>query len=95
MTLISRVSKLFPHNGVSQYSFVVVISTLLKRHSKAKRRAPAYSRALRQIGGIIQRIVCGRLRSGCQRVRWGSRLAVKAGARVIRRRVGRKHAGSL
>src|SRR6218665_2994317 len=48
---------------------VIVISKLLKRHSKAKRRAPAYSRALRQIRGVFQRIVRGRLRSGCQRVR--------------------------
>src|SRR6218665_3061294 len=30
----------------------IVISKLLKRHSKAKRRAPAYSRALRQIRGV-------------------------------------------
>ena len=44
---------------------------LLKRHSKAKRRAPAYSRALRQIRGVFQRRVRGRLRSGCQRVKGG------------------------
>ena len=31
---------------------VIVNSKLLKRHSKAKRRAPAYSRALRQIRGF-------------------------------------------
>jgi len=30
---------------------VIVISKLLKRRSKAKRRAPAYSRALRHIKG--------------------------------------------
>src|SRR6218665_2676811 len=36
---------------------VIVNSKLLKRHSKAKRRAPAYSRALRQIRGVFQRIV--------------------------------------
>ena len=48
---------------------VIVNSKLLKRHSKAKRRAPAYSRALRQIRGFFQKIVRGRLRSGCQRVR--------------------------
>src|SRR6218665_926037 len=47
---------------------VMVNSKLLKRHSKAKRRAPAYSRALPQIRGVIQRMVRGRLRSGCQRV---------------------------
>src|SRR6218665_629260 len=57
---------------------VIVISKLLKRHSKAKRRAPAYSRALRQIRGVFQRIVRGRLRSGFQKVR-GGRLGVKAG----------------
>src|SRR6218665_2942927 len=35
---------------VSAYVYIViVISKLLKRHSKTKRRAPAYSRALRQI----------------------------------------------
>src|SRR6218665_2294852 len=35
---------------------VIVISKLLKRYSKAKRtRAPAYSRALRQIKGGFQR----------------------------------------
>src|SRR6218665_3679446 len=35
---------------------VIVISKLLKRYSKAKRtRAPAYSRALRQIKGGVQR----------------------------------------
>jgi len=38
---------------------VIVISELLKRHSKDKRRAPAYSQALRQIRGIVQRIVRG------------------------------------
>jgi len=34
-------------------NIVIVISKLLKRHSKAKRRAPAYSRALRKIRGIF------------------------------------------
>src|SRR6218665_3895714 len=48
---------------------VIVNSKLLKRHLKAKRRAPAYSRALRQIRGVFQRIVRGRLRSVFQRVR--------------------------
>src|SRR6218665_3055884 len=82
---------------------VIVNFKLLKRHSKAKRRAPAYSRALRQIRGffpknspweaqvrfpegermrqirgVFQRIVRGKLRSGCQKVR-GGRLGVKAG----------------
>src|SRR6218665_2913380 len=50
-------------------SGVIVNSKLLKRHSKAKRRAPAYSPALRQIRGVFQRIVRGRLRSVFQRVR--------------------------
>ena len=59
---------------------VIVISKLLKRHSRAKRRAPAYSRALHHtcIRGVVERIVRGRLRSGFQRVRAG-RLGVKAG----------------
>ena len=35
---------------------VIINSKLLKRHSKAKRRAPAYSRALRQIRGVFQKI---------------------------------------
>src|SRR6218665_3555416 len=48
---------------------VNVNSKLLKRHSKSKRRVPAYSRALRQIRVVFQRIVRGRLRSGFQRVR--------------------------
>src|ERR1043165_6708590 len=48
---------------------VIVISKLLKRHSKAKRRAPAYSRALRLVRGVVQRIVRGRSESGFQRIR--------------------------
>src|SRR6218665_3569240 len=56
---------------IRTYIIVIVIvnSKLLKRHLKAKRRAPAYSRALRQIRGVFQRIVRGRLRSVFQRVR--------------------------
>ena len=55
----------------------VIISKFLQRHSKAKSRAPAYSWTLRQIKGVVQRIVRGRLRSGCQRVggglaKWGA-----------------------
>src|SRR6218665_627929 len=67
-------------NNTTSRNIVIVIvnSKLLKRHSKAKRRAPAYSRALRQIRGIFQRIVRGKLRSGCQEVR-GGRLGVKTG----------------
>src|SRR6218665_475707 len=49
---------------------VIVISELLERHSKAKRtRTPAYSRALRRIKGVFQRVVHGKLRSDFQRVR--------------------------
>jgi len=44
---------------------VIVISKLLAL--KTKRRAPAYSRAILQIRGVVQRIVHGRLRSDCQR----------------------------
>src|SRR6218665_4213085 len=51
------------------FVIVIVNSKLLKRRSKAKRRAPAYSRALREIRGVFQRIVRGRLRSVFQRVR--------------------------
>jgi len=36
---------------------VFVISKFLKRHSKAKCRAPAYSRALHQIRRVVRRIV--------------------------------------
>jgi|SRR6218665_1192247 len=36
-----------------QICFVIVTSKLLKRHSIAQRRAPAYSRALRQIRGVF------------------------------------------
>src|SRR6218665_2895132 len=50
-------------------AIVIVNSKLLKGHLKAKRRATAYSRALRQIRGVFQRIVRGRLRSVFQRVR--------------------------
>src|SRR6218665_3448027 len=54
--------------GINFEDLVIVNSKLLKRHLKAKRRAPAYSRALRQIRGVFQRIVRGRLRSVIQRV---------------------------
>ena len=39
-------------NNMKYSVIVIVISKLLKRHSKAKRRAPAYSRALNQIRGV-------------------------------------------
>ena len=38
---------------------VIVISKLLKRIWKAKHRALAYSRALRKIRGVVQRVVKG------------------------------------
>ena len=38
---------------------VIVISKLLKRHWKAKHKALAYSRALRKIKGVVQRVVNG------------------------------------
>jgi len=42
----------------------IVISKLLRRRLKAKRRAPDYSRVLRQIRRPdVQRIVCGRIGS--------------------------------
>ena len=46
----------FPDIFVDDIVIVIVIvnSKLLKRHSKAKRRAPAYSRALRQIRRVFQ-----------------------------------------
>src|SRR6218665_3462239 len=59
------------HALKEQVGVVIVNSKLLKRHSKAKRRAPAYSRALRQIRGVFERTVRGRLRSGCQNVKIG------------------------
>ena len=72
-------------NGASKYTtalnncFVIVISKFPKHYSKAKRnRAPAYSRALRRIKGVVQRVVRGKLRSDFQRVR-GDRVAVKVG----------------
>src|SRR6218665_835500 len=46
---------------------LIVISKCLKRHSQEKRRAPAYSRALHQLRGVVQTIVHERLKSGCQR----------------------------
>ena len=49
-----------------------------ERHSKAKRRAGTYSRALWYIKGVVQRVVHGKLRSDFQRVR-GDRVAVKVG----------------
>src|SRR6218665_3704469 len=80
--------------GCNAIVIVIVNSKVLKRHSKAKSRAPAYSRALRQIRGVsnspweaqvrlpegdrmrqirgvCQRIVRGKLRSCCQKVKEG------------------------
>ena len=59
-------------------TIVIMISKLLKHLSKIKRRAPAYSRALRQIRGVVQSIVNGSVRSGWQWVR-GGRLTVRVG----------------
>ena len=59
--------------------FVIVISKLLKRYSKAKRtRAPAYSRALRRIKGGFPKGV--RRSSGpISRVPGGDSIAVRVG----------------
>ena len=47
---------------------IIVISEFLERHAKTKRiRAPAYSRALQRIKGVVQRVVHGKLRSYFQR----------------------------
>jgi len=48
---------------------IIVGFTFLKRQSKAKRWAPAYSRELRRVRREIQRAVKRRRKSGCQRVR--------------------------
>jgi len=53
---------------------------------KAKRKAPAYSRALQRIKGVVQKVAYGKFRSDFQRVR-GDRVAVKVG--VIYSRSGR------
>src|SRR6218665_3122948 len=61
-----------PHNIIIKIFvvIVIVISEFLERHSEAKRtRAPAYSRALRGIKNVVQKIVHGiQLRSHFQRV---------------------------
>src|SRR6218665_656594 len=52
---------------VAEVVIVIVIFKLLKRRSKEKSRAPAYSRTLRKIRGyVVQRMVRGRLRYGCR-----------------------------
>jgi len=51
----------FKHPAVSAHDW-----QRLKRHSKAKRSAPAYSQALCQITEVVRRIVYGRFRSGYQ-----------------------------
>jgi len=56
---------------------VIVISEFLEYLSKAKHtRAPTCLRALRQINGVVQMVVHGKLRSDFQRVR-ADRVAVK------------------
>jgi len=63
----------------TELKIIILISEFIKHHSKAKRiRAPAYSRALRRIKDVFQRVVCGKLSSDFQRVR-GDRVAVKVG----------------
>jgi|SRR6218665_578073 len=63
---------------------VIVISRLLKCRLKPKCRAPAYSRALLKIRGIVQRIVQSKFRSDFQRVR-GYRVAVYNWCRLERK----------
>ena len=48
---------------------VIIISSFLEHHSKAKQRAPAYSWALQWIKGVVQSKVHRKLRSNLQRVR--------------------------
>jgi len=47
-----------PKNN-SNIVIVIVISKFLERHSKAKRRAPAYSWTLQRIRQVVQRVVMG------------------------------------
>ena len=53
MLSISLYRRNYCHNIIAVLVIVIVISKLLKRHSKAKRRAPAYLRALHQIRGVF------------------------------------------
>jgi len=47
---------MLPHyNNVRHIA--IVISKLLKRHSKAKRKAPAYSRALHHDATLVNKLV--------------------------------------
>ena len=64
----------------NRHLFVIVISKFLERHSKAKRRAPVYSRgaATYRMGCPKGRFVHGKLRPDFQRVR-GDRVSVKVG----------------
>ena len=64
--------------GHQDLVLTIVISKLLKRHSKGKCRAPAHSRELRQIRGFIQKAIQSKLRSNFQLVR-GDRVAFKVG----------------
>src|SRR6218665_1651018 len=64
---------------LAQTTYVIVISEFLKCHSKAKRtRTPAYSRAMRRIKAVFQRVGHGKTMSDFQRVR-GDRVAGKVG----------------
>jgi len=49
---------------INDYTYGININLkFVKCHSKAKRRAPTYSRALRQIKGVVQRVDPGKLMS--------------------------------
>ena len=54
---------------VTPFAIVIVISKLLKRQSKAKRREPAYSLAMWQIKRVVNKVVQDKLRSDFQRAR--------------------------
>src|SRR6218665_3588929 len=50
---VSKAARDLEIESIQHTIIVIVNSKLLKRHSKAKRRAPAYSRGLRQIRGVF------------------------------------------
>jgi len=56
---------------------IIVITKLLKRLAKTKSKAPTYSRALHQIRGVAKRVVQGKFRSDCQKIK-GNKVDVKA-----------------
>src|SRR6218665_3425701 len=83
-TLSSNWLSRYERDSIKLYR--IVNSKLLKRHSKAKRRAPAYSRALHQIRGVFQRIVRGRAREAQVRFPEGERMRQIRGVfqRIVR-----------